>query len=143
MGWFNHQPVWRRPDIIDYTTQLTGDAWSCDNVFDADSDGIRRHVSRGFGDSSLRVPLRGSLGDPLKGSLCLLPPPPKHQMLNVFFGKAMYILWVKFPSLYFRLGLSFVLKWHLDYLVGKCIYNRWIWIQEIGERTSQFDFFVI
>jgi hypothetical protein len=25
-----------RPDIIDYTTQLTGDAWSCANIFDED-----------------------------------------------------------------------------------------------------------
>eukprot|EP00913_Durusdinium_trenchii_P033079 g30969.t1 len=28
------------PDIIDYTTQLTGDAWDCANVFDADRAGV-------------------------------------------------------------------------------------------------------
>ena len=33
-----------RPDIIDYTTQLTGDAWDCANVFDADGKLREKHV---------------------------------------------------------------------------------------------------
>ena len=74
--------VWlRRPDIIDYTTQLTGDAWSCDNVFDAERFSTVSTVS-GFDVSrgvSVDVPPKGSLKgfprNPLKGSLCLLPPP--------------------------------------------------------------------
>ena len=57
-------------------------------------DGFGFDVSRGFGDSSLRVPLRVSLGDPLKGSLCLLPhPTPKaSDVEGVFWEGHVYTL---------------------------------------------------